>query len=84
MLVRIAGQLADTFPGESAIEADPEPATWPDIRRHEEVPGLLRDVHFLQTCGSRQPQGDAPVPVVVDHVGCKGLAARDPEIRRPV
>ena len=60
-----------------------QPAARPDIRRNEEMCGIRAHVQLLRAGHCIEPQGDAPVAVVIDGIGRKGLAA-NPEIRGAV
>src|SRR5262249_23229110 len=54
---------------------DPEPATRPNIGRHEEKLGFRFYVVILRACRRVQPQRDATITVMVDHVRRKAFAA---------
>src|SRR5882762_7704616 len=62
---------------------DPEPATGPDIGRYKKVPGLRLGVVVLRAGRRVQPQGNAPVTVMVDYIRGKGFAAH-PKVGRAV
>lgn len=82
--VGVLGDARDLFPGQPAVEAKPEPAAVPDVRRDEEPLGIGLHEHSLHAGGGGAPDREAPVAVVVGqhHQEC-ALAANE-ERRRAV
>jgi hypothetical protein len=82
--VGVLGDTLQLVPVEGAVEPDAEPATVPDVGRHEEPLGIALDQHLLHPLRSGAPHREAPVPVVVREHHQEGPFAPDEEGGRPV
>jgi diguanylate cyclase (GGDEF)-like protein len=74
VIVRLAHQSRDTLPSKAPVETHTEPAARADVGRNEEIHRVGSHMVLLCTVRRPQPQGDAPVTMVIDHVGRERLA----------